>query len=203
MVREYNTRTVSPSLASLEILRDGRPVCGYPCRFTMGSIVLLEAAGNPIFTESEREPDEPDLFEAFWILQPANIHAAVYLCEDHEERKRILSKYMCGFSRKKRHKIAGELASWIIDIFNALPPEEQKENSDRSPYWYVSTIDVFASQYGYTDEHTMWYLPWARNVCEQKAIIQRLTGERPLEPFTEELESFINIARKVFEDGES
>ena len=201
-VAEYNARPSLPPCAHMELLRDGRVIAGEVCRFTMGTVVLCESARNPFFCGGSKDATDIDLIEAYWLMQERNISDAVWLVEDGQKLRKQISKYAKGLTTRDRIQIANELFTWLNDIHNAMPTSQGDEVGDtRRADWYLDIIDVFAERYGWSDEHVMWYLPWARNVRLREAAASRTTGKPVQDEIDSDLAELLTFAKGMAENG--
>jgi hypothetical protein len=198
VVREYNARAPSRRMPHLELLRDGRDIAGEWCQFTMGSIVLLEAARNPIFTPGEDAPPTVmDVIEAYWLLQPRHIDDAVWIVDEHDVLGKYVSRYANGLGNRTRLKMCDDMAAWLAELVAALPSSAQQgDNSavDRRADWYMDVLDLMGAEYGWECNYVMWQLSWVRNVRLRESLFARRSGREVVETREGELTELMKMA---------
>lgn len=203
MVQDYNDRVSSAPSINLELIKDGRLICGEPCRLTMGILVLSELIGNPIFNNSgDQIPDMMDIMELLWLCRDNNINKAVNLVENPDELRRHVAKFSSGFSDKEIETIADEMSTWIGDIIKCIPTVQNDNQTntqtiDKQMDWYIDTLDMVASEYGWDYNYIMWTLPWARVIRLCKSIVARKTGKPIIHDTTDELDNFMDNVREM------
>lgn len=204
VVREYNARNTRRPSPHMELLRDGRDIAGEWCQFSMGTIVLLEAARNPLFCVNETaEPTVLDVVEAYWLMQARHVDRAVWMVPEGTSRKAV-ERYAQSLGHRGRAQMCADISAWISDILGALPPAREGETTvgdDRRADWYIDALDMIAAEYGWDEHYIMWELPWARNVRLREALISRRTGKPVYEHYEDEIDALMQAASKVVSDG--
>jgi hypothetical protein len=205
VVREYNNRALLPRIPHLELLRDGRDIAGEWCQFTMGSIVLLEAARNPIFTPGADDPPTVmDVIEAYWLLQPRNVDTAVWCVDQRDALRKRVSRYGNGLSNRVRLRLCDELSAWLAELVAALPSTGQTNANtaaDRRADWYMDVGDLLGSEYGCEFNHVMWQMPWVRNVRLRESLFARKSNREVVETREAELTELMKAATGAALEG--
>jgi hypothetical protein len=176
-----SVKRVAPSLSPM---RDGVVIEGLVCRLTIGTLALLQSAQNEIFFSEEERIDEPlsdyAIFECLWMCDEANLDMAVNIAAEKEVLKKEVNKLMGGYGRRGRAKIHAIVSQWIRSQIDTVEQMGTGEGDDvtLSADWWVDSVDIIASNYGWSEEFILWRMPLVRAMKYQEAIALRLNSEQ-------------------------
>jgi len=186
----------------LELFRDGRIICGHNCRFTPGRLALLQTAEHPIFAGETDEVEARDIMSAFYYLAERNLDEAVWIADDPERRDRVYARWAGRFGRRDQARICEELVGWFQDMRQSMP--DAYDGDDHSPKdrnWPLLMVHLFASEYGWDRDYTLWLLPFPAAVRLQDIIATARGIKDQVSDITDDAITLLEAAEKARESA--
>jgi hypothetical protein len=189
---------------ALESFRDGRLIDGLACRMTMGRLALMGVANCKIFSsDDDVELTEDDVIEAWWFTIEDNIDMAVMLADQPELLAKEIAKLKKGRTKNKMSAIVDDVQAWLTDIAETMP---QGKGGDEGGCvmradWWADALDVIASQYHWSEEFILWYLPLVRAIKYQERICARTNGEAVSEDIGDDITGALDKIEEMKTDG--
>lgn len=197
--------SISSALPCLSLLRDVCVIEGYVCRFTIGTLTLLQAANNRVFNGGDVDPDELDILEAFYLCCDEHIDDSVWIARDPDELSKAVKKFAKGLGRSGRKIAVNDYILWLNDTNEAMPQGDGSEGGSVPTDWWVDAVDVLASEYNWSEEYIIWQLPIIRSLRYQEALCARRSGERRAADISDETVKALELLeeKKESTDGKS
>jgi len=187
----------------LSCFRDGRIIEGHLCRFTIGTMMLMQVSGNVIFGGSEDEEiTNADILEALYLCCDENIDDAVWIADDPKLLKKAVKRFSRRLGYAGRKYAVEDFAEWLQETEAVMP--QRSGNEDGAPIdadWWVDAVDIMASEYGWPEEFIIWRLPFVRAIRYQDSMLARKTGERRVSDISDGTMKALDEAKKLREKG--
>lgn len=155
--------------------RDGKDISGNWCRFTYGTLALLDASGNAIFAEGSSEPTVRDCIEALYICSERHQDRLVWIVDNPELLAKAVDRFSSGFFKRGLHKAADDFYSWILEMYGTMQAPVS-EGHVKQGQWWADGVDGIASEYHWDEEYILWRLPIVRAYQYQESIAARKGG---------------------------
>ena len=156
--------------------RDGKEIAGHWCRLTIGTMAMLDASGNSIFSDSGKEPTVRDCLEAIYICSERNQNDLVWIVDDPKKLAKAVDRFSGGFFRRGSYKAANQFQEWLSEMYATMQAPESGGHIKQAQWW-ADLVDVFASEYHWDEEYILWRLPIVRAYQYQVSIAGRRSGE--------------------------
>lgn len=193
---------ISSADPCVSALRDGCVIEGHICRFTIGTMILLQSAGNRIFDGDFQDEDEDarsyDVLEAIFLCADESIDDAVWLIQDERKLGKAVKRFARKLGYAGRKYAISTFTQWIADIEQTMPQgcDDGEESSKGASDWWVDAIDIIASEYHWPEDFIIWQLPITRAIRYQEAIVARKSGERRATDISDDAINALEILEK-------
>lgn len=183
---------------ALESFRDGRIIDGYNCRLTIGRLALMGIAECKIFScATDVELSGDDVLAAWWFTIEDNIDNAVNVADDSERLQKEVERIKRGRTEARLNSIIDEVQGWLVDVSDAMPQTSEDGEQVIRVDWWADALDMLASQYHWSEEFILWYLPLVRAIKYQERICARSKGESVSDDISEDIVSALEELKEI------
>lgn len=172
---------------TVEALRAGVVIDGYPCRLTVGTFALLRSTGARILGlgQDEGPLTGRDIAHAVFLLTDDCRNEAISVADDDDLLQEAIDRFagrldvrkatpqVLALIRRAHEAIHGE----PIDTEDEAEPIEDVEPCHLPEDSWADDVDLVCHEYGWTDDYALWTLPLARLAILRESINARRSGK--------------------------